>query len=156
MSIRDCENNVKLIGYVCTNVEQIDTDPLGIKFKLITNEVFYSKKKQQSVKNSEAHLVKSWKQNATFALNNIKIGDHIYVDGKIHYHIIITDDNRKIRNPEIIASKISKLNRKNNTEKDETVKDIEPKIVKEETVKIINPEKEKPVEEIEEEIEILE
>jgi single-stranded DNA-binding protein len=119
MPIRDCENNVKLIGYVCTNVEQIDSDPVGIRFKLITNEAFYSKKKQQNIKNSELHLIKSWKQNANFALNNINVGDHVYVDGKIHYHIITTDDNKKIRNPEIIASKITKLNRKDNIDNSE-------------------------------------
>src|SRR6056297_839912 len=119
MPIRDCENNVKLIGYVCTNVEQIDSDPVCIRFKLITNEAFYSKNKQQNIKNSELHLIKSWRQNANFALNNINVGDHVYVDGKIHYHIITTDDNKKIRNPEIIASKITKLNRKDNIDKSE-------------------------------------
>ena len=137
MPIRDCENNVKLIGYVCTNVEQIDSNPIGIKFKLVTNEAFYSKKKQQNIKNSEAHLVKSWKQNANFALNNIKIGDHLYIDGKIHYHVIVTDENKKIRNPEIIASKITKLNRKDNIEETKDQKEtnnIEESSVTEEVI----------------------
>lgn len=135
-----CVNDTKLIGYVCTDVQQIDENPIGIRFKLVTNETFFSNKKQEYVKNSEAHLIKSWKQNANFALNNIKTGDYLYVSGKIHYHVIITDEDKKIRNPEIIASQITKLNRNNkgdsqkNEETEETVK--EEKSTKEEEEEI--------------------
>lgn len=107
-----CLNNVKLIGYVCTSVEQIDSDPIGVRFKLVTNETFFSKKSQEYVKNSEAHLVKSWKQSGTFSLNNVNVGDYLYIEGKLHYHVITTDDGRKIRNPEVIASRVIKLNRR--------------------------------------------
>jgi len=106
-----CENSVKLMGFAVTQPEKIDEDPLGIRFKLATNESFFSKKKQEYVKNSEIHLIKSWKQSAEFSLNNIKVGDYIFIKGKIHYHQLTTEDGRNIKNPEIIATRIIKLNR---------------------------------------------
>jgi|SRR6056297_2312294 len=109
-----CENSVKLMGFVVTKPEQIDEDPIGIRFKLATNENFFSKKKQSYVKNSEIHLIKSWKQSAEFSLNNVDVGDYLFIKGKIHYHHLTTDDGRKIKNPEIISTKITKLNRDNN------------------------------------------
>jgi len=114
-----CQNEVTLVGYVCTSVEQIDEEPIGVRFKLVTNETFFSKKNQEYVKNSEAHLIKSWKQNGNFALNNVSIGDYLYIKGKIHYHTITTEENRKIRNPEIIASRIIKLNRRDTKNEDQ-------------------------------------
>jgi len=102
------------MGFVVTKPEQIDEDPIGIRFKLATNENFFSKKKQSYVKNSEIHLIKSWKQSAEFSLNNVDVGDYLFIKGKIHYHHLTTDDGRKIKNPEIISTKITKLNRDNN------------------------------------------
>jgi len=120
-----CLNNVRLIGYVCTGVEKIDTDPVGVRFKLVTNETFFSKKNQEYVKNSEAHLIKSWKQNGVFSLNNVNVGDYLFIDGKIHYHVINIENGRRIRNPEIIASRIIKLNRKDGKRRYEDEEDGE-------------------------------
>ena len=108
-----CENSVRLMGFAVTQPEQIDDDPVGIRFKLATNENFFSKKKQEYVKNSEIHLVKSWKQSAEFSLNNVNVGDYLFIKGKLHYHHLTTEEGRKIKNPEVIATKITKLNRDN-------------------------------------------
>lgn len=124
-----CENSVQLMGFVITTPELIDENPIGIKFKLATNESFFSKKKQTYVKNSEVHLVKSWRQSADFTLNNIDIGDHVYVTGKIHYHYVTTDSERKIKNPEIIAARITKLNRGNNQKNTEGTESEEETLV---------------------------
>jgi len=101
------------MGFAVTRPEQIDEDPVGIRFKLATNENFFSKKKQEYVKNSEMHLIKSWKQSAEFSLNNVNVGDYIFIKGKLHYHYLTTEEGRKIKNPEVIATKITKLNRDN-------------------------------------------
>ena len=106
-----CENKVSLIGYVSSKVEKIDNDPIGVKFRVTTNETFFSKKHQKYTKASEVHFCKTWKQNALFSLKNLSIGDYVYILGKIHYHIIEIDDGPPIRNAEIIISKIIKLNR---------------------------------------------
>ena len=106
-----CENKTILVGYVSSKIEKIDSDPIGVKFKVTTNETFFSKKHQKYTKASEVHFCKTWKQNALFSLKNLSIGDYVYILGKIHYHIIEIEDGPPIRNSEIIVSKIIKLNR---------------------------------------------
>jgi len=104
-----CQNQTTLIGYIVLEPEQISTTPIGVRTRLATNEVFYSKKFKRMVTQSEYHNLKIWNQNAKFTLDNLKIGDKIYILGKLHYNEITTDDHKLIKIPEIIVLKLIKL-----------------------------------------------
>jgi single-stranded DNA-binding protein len=119
-----CENKTILVGYVCSNVDQIDSDPIGVKFKIKTDETFFSKKHQKYTKTSETHFCKTWKKNALFALKNLSFGDYVYVLGKVHYHIVDIGTGPPLRNPEIIISKIIKLNREQFENNNKTPKEV--------------------------------
>lgn len=105
----NCINEVLLIGQISSDPEIIHEDPIGVRFKLATSETYFSKKNNERVTTVEIHTIKAWKQNAEFTLKRMKRGDAILVRGKIHYHIYTTDDDRKGKAPEIIATRISKL-----------------------------------------------
>jgi single-stranded DNA-binding protein len=106
-----CKNIIMLIGHVGNDPEKLEDSITSTKFHLFTNKSFYSAKKEKFVQMSERHLIKAWKQNAEYTLNNIVKGDYVWVEGELHYHIVNVD-NRRIVNPEIIASSIIKLNKK--------------------------------------------
>jgi len=104
-----CENQTTLIGYIVLPPEQISDQPIGVRTRLATNEVFYSNKFKRLTTQSEYHNLKIWNQNARFALDNLKVGDKIYTLGKIHYNEISTEDHKLIKIPEIIVLKLIKL-----------------------------------------------
>ena len=106
-----CKNIVILIGHVGNSPETLEDNITSVKFHLYTNKSFYSNKKQKFIQTSERHLIKAWKQNAEYSINNITKGDYVWIEGEIHYHIINLED-RKIINTEIIANNIIKLNKK--------------------------------------------
>jgi len=106
-----CKNLVILIGHVGSDPEDLDDNVISVKFHLFTNKSFFSTKKNEFVQTSERHLIKAWKQDAEYARNNIMKGDYVFILGELHYHIVSVDD-RKIVNTEIIASQVIKLNKK--------------------------------------------
>ncbi len=106
-----CKNIVLLIGHVGNDPEKLEDNIISTKFYLFTNKSFYSAKKEKFIQISERHLIKSWKQNAEYTLNNIVKGDYVWVEGELHYHIVNVD-NRRIVSPEIIANSVIKLNKK--------------------------------------------
>ena len=106
-----CENNITLIGYIVLPPEQISESPLGVRTRLVTNEVFYSKKFKQMTTQSEYHNLKIWNKNAKFALENLKTGNKVYLLGKLHYNEVQTKNNRLLKIPEIIVLKLIKLHK---------------------------------------------
>lgn len=108
----NCVNEVELIGHVGTDIETISNDPLGVRFKLATNERYFSKTKSALITTTEWHVIKCWKSNAKFTLDKVKKSDYVRIKGKIHYHEYTTEDNKKGRNAEIIVSSIIKLPKK--------------------------------------------
>ncbi|MFW6247034.1 MAG: single-stranded DNA-binding protein [bacterium] len=104
-----CLNRIELIGVVTTTPTVIDENPLGVKFKLATFKTFYSKKKQEYVKQTEFHLVKVWNRDAEFVYNRIEKNERLYVEGEMHYYEKTFDDGRMIQKPEVMAKNIIKL-----------------------------------------------
>lgn len=124
------KNNVTLIGFVKTEPTVVyregeeGNETIGVKFKLNTSETFYSKKKEKTIKQNEWHLVKVWNANAKYVLENITIGSYIYIEGKIHYHEKkIEEENKLIRNPEIIVKELNKLSSEKEIVKDDSPDD---------------------------------
>ena len=117
-----CINMIFLMGHIATEPQTISDEPLGIKFRLATNERHYSKKKNDYIISSEFHTIKCWKQNAQFTLDKLKKGSCIFIRGKLHHHNYTTSDGRRGINSEIIASQVIQLDKVPSSEKE--IKDL--------------------------------
>ena len=106
-----CENQITLLGYIVLKPEQISNDPIGVRTRMVTNEVYYSKKFKQLTTQSEYHNLKLWNKNAEFALTNLKVSNKVYIIGKLHYNEVQTEDKKLIKIPEIIVLKLIKLHK---------------------------------------------
>jgi len=106
-----CENKVILVGYIVLDPMKINNDPIGVKCRIATNETYFSKKHNKMVTQTEYHNLKLWKKHAIFALS-LAIGTKIYIIGKLHYHEVVDSQNKIIKLPEIICSKLIKLEEK--------------------------------------------
>ena len=107
--MNNCENQTTLIGYIVLKPEQISDNPLGVRTRLATNETFYSKKFKKVVTQSEYHNLKIWNKSAKFALDNLTVGDKVYILGKLHYNEIQMENQKLIKIPEIIVLKLIKI-----------------------------------------------
>lgn len=107
-----CKNKIEIRGFVSSEPERVNEKLMVVRMRITSIERYYSKQYQEYRKNKEIHNVKAFNQNAEFSLNNIKVGDFVEVEGKMHYHRIPVDENsRKIVKPEVIANTVTKLNR---------------------------------------------
>lgn len=123
MSRCQFENLVQIIGIIDSDPITIHKDPLGCRFRILTKEIYYSKRQCKLITQTEKHNCKIWQQQAIFTLANIQKGDYVYVRGKLHHHIKEISDDRKIKLSEIIVEKISKLDNS-----DSNIKTIESNI----------------------------
>jgi len=113
-----CINMIFLTGHIATDPQSISESPLGVKFRLATNEKHFSKKKGEYVTTSEFHTIKCWKQNAQFTLDRLKKGSCVFIRGKLHHHNYVTTEGRRGTNSEIIATQVIQLDKVPSTEKE--------------------------------------
>ena len=106
-----CVNMTILVGHIATNPKVISDEPLGVKFRLATNERHFSKTKGNIISTSEFHTIKCWKQNAKFTMESLSTGNIVLVIGKLHHHKYETNDGGTGVNSEIIAHTVVQLDR---------------------------------------------
>ena len=109
----NCLNQITLVGHLKNKPQQIPGDNSGTRFQIVTKEAYFSKRFNERKVNIELHNVKTWKQNAKYALEALTDGDYVLVQGKMHYHQYTTEEGKRGVNPEVIAYRITKLNRGN-------------------------------------------
>lgn len=117
----DCKNKIDLIGYVCSSPIQITNVQSGVKFKLATNEKKTKKNKDESSIISEYHTIKRFGKDAEYILQNIKVGDKLSVEGRMHYHQFKMEDGKIGINAEVIARHIINLSKNNVSNNDSKI-----------------------------------
>ena len=110
----DCVNEVLLVGHLGTDPERLENTENGVRFRIATNKRRFSKAVNDYVVDTEWHNIKAWNQNAQYTLEHIQKGDYVLIKGEIHYHSYKDDNGKYGRNAEIIASRVTKLNRSKN------------------------------------------
>ena len=110
-------NKVILIG----NVGKIDIRDINNKkvanISLATNES-YKNKDGERVTQTEWHQLRMWEGLAILAEKYVKIGDQLYIEGKIQYKKI-EKDNQIYNITEILVTQMKFNSKKSNTENQE-------------------------------------
>lgn len=102
-------NKVELRGIVGTiRIQRVRGSKIA-RISIVTDYLYQNREGEQ-VCETTWHFVTIWQKDSLIALEEIKKGDGVYIQGRIRNTIFRDSNGEERAMPEIIANKIEKLN----------------------------------------------
>jgi len=106
-------NEVRLLGNLGFDPEKGAKDNSPVRLRIATSRSWKDKNTNEWKEATTWHTVNVWGASGDYAMNHLKKGDSVYVEGEINNNEVTDDNGNKRTFTDVKASRLQLANRKN-------------------------------------------